>query len=167
MIKRRKDKIVQEGLERTFYIVNVGRAEKEFWQLRLKDSHFVVSAVCTKEGILRCLRTICLRYKTLPRLQRALRGCEQKTGQATLDKYREEYKEKGVYMNSEVEEIVEQCRLINEDKSINSKKGIRLVNKEVLSPPVLVEKITEKVIEKELAPQLVKRKKGKVRRVSL
>jgi hypothetical protein len=164
MIKRRKEqKQQQEGLEKVFYIVNIGRAESDWWQLRIRDTHFVVSAVATKGDVLRCLRTICLRYKTLPRLQRALRGSEQKMGQVTLDKYRAEYKEQGMYNNEEVEGIVEQCRVLYEEKNINKKKGIRLIEKKV-SAPILV----EKVIEKKVIPSLLpKRKKGKVRKINI
>lgn len=158
MIKRLKDKEVK-GLEGVFYIVEIKTHNTPIWQLRLRDSHFVMSAVGSKEKVLECLRTICFRYKTYDRLKKVLRDCEFKTNKLTIQRYQIEYNNSAKFFNEEVEEIVRECM-----KSVVKKSPVKKTIK--MTEGVLEEKDVLAIKEKPVVIRPL-RKKSRIGKLSI
>jgi hypothetical protein len=105
MIKRKVNE--DKGLQGVFYIVDKSKSDSDqLWQLRLVGSHYVFSAVSSKEKVFECLTNACKRYKTYNRLHKALRNCEHHINEETKKKLEKEYMSIGRVYEDDVEEIV-------------------------------------------------------------
>ena len=110
------NKISHEGL---FYIVCVNQ-EDDFWNLCLRENHFVISAVTGKDNIIRCLKNIVKGYTPLE-LYRQLRKCEHIVSEEYLKKKEVEYLERGVLNDDLVSSIIENTKVKKNSKDKNKK----------------------------------------------
>lgn len=142
MIKNKRN---EKGLEGLFYIVDCSTdTNKNWWQLRLKESHYVMSAVCSKEKVLDCLYKICMRYQTEKRLRKALKNCEFTVNQLYIDNCKKEYAEEGIYHNEDVERVV--LKAMTDIKGLPTKRRKPLM---ALKTPDTSTTFKEEVVKKE------------------
>lgn len=154
MIKSLKNRKLdnERGLQGVFYIVDKSKSPSDqWWQIRLVESHYVVSAVGSYEHALECLKTLCKRYRTYKRLMRALRNCEHHISAEDKKNMDKEYASIGQVYSDIVEEIVSKCT--NDIKEVTKKKPLfnrkRTIEE---NAPVVVEE------EKTTPKPIVKRK---------
>lgn len=139
-----------------FYIICVNEKE-DWWQLRLKGSHVVLSCNHTKGKILECLYNIVKRYGKAKNLRSAVAKMEMyNEGSTNLEKYQQEYLEVGHLYEADIEEIVRQAeeeikeKLIQDSPVVKNKKRLSSLRKphapkkETTPTPISVEKEEEK-----------------------
>ena len=126
------------GLENTFYIVDLSTPTNSWWQLRLIDTHQVISTNGTKEGILDSIYRITKRYKTRSRILTVMKATDYQINDITLVQRKEEYKTHQ-YLLEEVEETV--------------KKAMESVNEVRPTPKPLLGKVKKEIIKQETAEE--------------
>lgn len=151
-------------MENMFYIICVNKKE-DWWQLRLKGSHLVLSCTSTKEKILECLYNIVKRYKKAKNLRRAVSRMEMyNEGATNMQLYQEQYLKEGDLYLDEIEETVKRAEeeirgeLIENSPVVKNKKrisAIRPKNTKLETKPLHKEKREE--VEK---PPLPKKRVG-------
>ena len=136
-------------MEEMFYIVKVNDKDN-WWQLRVRDTHYVVSCGEGLEYILKCFRTILERYKTSFNFRVALSKCEKfPVSEDTLKKYKEDLKESTQY-DHYLEAVAQEYR---KDRSKNAHKLLKK-NKEVTNKSPLVKKtLIKKNTTEEVTPE--------------
>lgn len=72
MISLKRRSITKTPLQDGLYVY----CKNEMFQIRVKDTHEVITAVLTKEEMLICAKTLVDRYETVERLRSKLAECE-------------------------------------------------------------------------------------------
>lgn len=137
------------GLENTFYIVDLSTPTNSWWQLRLIDTHQVISTNKTKEGILDSIYRMTKRYKTRSRILTVMKATDYQINDMTLVQRKEEYKTHE-YLLEEVEDTVRRAmESVNEVRS-TSKPLLGKVTTEIVkqkteeeTKPLVLKKVTK------------------------
>ena len=116
------------GLDDVFYLTPTSEKE-DFWQVRVKATHFVMVATGSKQRALECLYKIVQVYKTMNRLNNAINDASYPMSKVDVEKaYRQlaesiEYKE-------EVESTVKKA--MGDYNTNTSSPDVPLINRKML-----------------------------------
>ncbi len=156
-------------MEDMFYIICVNKKE-DWWQLRLKGSHLVLSCTYSKEKILECLYKIVKRYKKAKVLRRVVSRMEMyNEGKSNMELYQEQFLEEGNKYLDEVEEVVHKAEqeikeeLIENSPVVKNRRRLNSIKpKRTKLETKPLPKDTRKIVEK---PKLKKRKKTSLKKI--
>ncbi|MBO8161111.1 MAG: hypothetical protein H0Z24_05695 [Thermosipho sp. (in: Bacteria)] len=131
-------------MKNVFYLINVS---EDWWQLREKKYHSVISTSNSLEGILARLKKVVIKYKTKERFYRRLERTETVKPNLVVSKKRElEYKQIGDKFNDLVEEVVSEALATIKEESNLVRKNKKSVSKmkNILKGKIEVEKVPVK-----------------------
>lgn len=104
-------------MEELFYIICTNE-EQDWWQLRYKPNHVVVSCTTGKDRILQCLYNIVVKHKSGVEVKHLMRNLYIIENKESIKKKEEEYNLVGDKYAKEVEEVIEKAL---HDNLVNNK----------------------------------------------
>lgn len=105
-------------MEELFYIICTNE-EQDWWQLRYKPNHYVVSCTTGKDRILQCLYNIVVKHRSGVEVKHLMRNLYIIENKESIKKKEEEYNLVGDRYAKEVEEVIEKAL---HDNLVNNKK---------------------------------------------
>lgn len=126
-----------------FYLVH--RETDDWWQLRLKDTHYVVSCATGKDRIISFIKSIIKKYKTELNLRRTLNRTmydKGRVGEKEFERRKKEYEEVGDQYDHLLHQIIKEAleEVKNDTIVMRTKKIFKKVKMESLDAPKEISK---------------------------